>query len=379
MKMTSIDISTNAFIDGAQEILGKNFGGNILFDGGSGRETGGYDEKASISARLKRSNLSVPRINSPDLFECKIKKREAGVIYAEVINSIEYLYSIWRRKFSRFDVGENEIFFIINLIRDHGFIKSGWHIRMISDSLDKSAPFSCLHFISFAMHRKGILADQAVYNTLSSRGFFQKFKMDSPRFGVSKYTPDYYSSYIKDSSSFAESMKKADLVINRYCMINSSILDALSIAVRGDRDILSIFDKYSDEIRYNSELLTKEFFSNIGWHISKLSTIRTIFKIHRKPEISEKIVKDLAIFEKSSKEYEEVVEFMSRIHISIYEKELAAWVLASPSFVESLKRVRLAFRNNPTGYQLYASSLGDWITTLDDFAVLKKFDEELKA
>ena len=140
-----------------------------------------------------------------------------------------------------------------------------------------------------------------------------------------------------------------------------------------------MFDRFYHKRYLNLDrLLSKEFFYKIESRISKMSTIYKIYQLHSKPIISDNILKKLARFDKSSSTYGYVVEFMSKRCLSICKKDLAAWVLESSSFSESLRRVRLAFYNNPTGYHCYASSLGDWIATRDDFAVLKKFDEELR-
>ena len=290
MKMTSIDTSSDAFIDNVQKKSGNFSGGIVLFDRDPVKNTGGHEKKPRVSAHLETSDSPITYIDFRDLFRSNDRIR-----YENKENSNERTYFDWREKFPDFEVSPDERNFIINLVRNYGLEKSGWHIEMISESLDKSAAFSCLHFISFAMHRKGIVADRTVYNTLSSGEFFRKYKTSSLRFGVSKYAQDYFYCYIKESSSFVEAMKRAECVVNEYCMINPLIFEAISFSVRDDLDVLSIFEKYSDKISMNNGLLSKEFFYNIESRISKISTIYKIYQLYSKPIISDNTLKKSTI------------------------------------------------------------------------------------
>ncbi len=376
--MTSLNIHSGAFIGDAQEISSEYFGDNPLFDRAG--EDGSSDEKALTGAQLEKHNLDDQQLSSIRLFRNLISD-----IYYENIESIretieiDNLFSDWREKFPTFEIDTEQQDLITNFLNSDGFSENGWNVRLISELLTRSDSFSCLHFVSFVMHRKGIAADRAVYNTLSSNGFFTNFDIDSPEFGVSKYTPDYFSTYISESSSFSEAMERISGIIRRYCGPTSGLFDALSSKATTDQDVLDIFQNFGDDIqRSKSKLLTQNFFSNIEMHISNISTLLKVFSFSPTATISVHIMRYVVRYENSTSHYDDVVKFMSDRELSINEKDLAAWVLDSPSLEEASKRVRLAFRNNPSGFECYSSSLGDWVSTSDEFAVLKKLDEELR-
>ncbi len=376
--MTSLNIRSGVFIDDAQEVSSEYFGGNILFDRVG--EDGKFGEKALTGARLEKHHLNDQQSSIICLFRRSINDK--GYKNAESIEEdteVANLFSDWREKFATFEIDAKQQSLIECLLEDECFEESGWHIQLISELLKRSASFSCFHFVSFVMNRKNIPADRAVYNMLSSNGFFRKFGLSSPKFGVSKYNIDYFSSYISDSSEFSEALERINSIFRKYCGPTSILFDALSSKTSTDQDVLDIFQNFGQEIKASRHnLLTDRFFSNIERCISQTSTLIQVYSYKSTAKISTNIIQYLARYENSLYNYHDVVEFMSDRELPIDEKELAAWVLDSPSLEEASKRVRLAFRNNPPGYECYSSSLGDWVSTSDEFAVLKKLDEELR-
>lgn len=382
MSKISLNIRSGVSIDDAREISSENFGGNIPFDRDRDRigEDDTFDERALTRTRFEKADLVDQRltIHYPlrNLINITDEKLSEG--FKEAIE-IENFFSDWRRKYPEFELDIKQKNLIESLLDDDGFGNIGWHIRVISELLKRSPSFSCLHFISFIMHRKSIVADQVVYNALSSNGFFQNFEPDAPKFGVSKYTPDYFSAYISDSSSFDEALRKTCSVVRRYGGSNSILFDALSSKATGDEDVVDIFDNFGEEFRMQKDtFLAEEFFSNIEMCISRLFTLTKIFQYAPKATISIGVIRCLTRYDRYLLDYDKVVEFMSGRELSVDKQELAAWILDSPSFEEALKRVRLAVRNNSSGYEFYSSSLGDWVTTSHEFAALKKLDQEIR-
>ncbi len=380
MSKISLNIRSGVSIDDAREISSGNFGGNIPFDRDRIGENSTFDERAPAETKSEKSNLVDQQltIHYPlhKLINITDEKLSEGFKEAIEINN---LFSDWRRKYPEFEIDIKQKNLIESLLNDGDFKSSGWHVRVISEILKRSPSFSCLHFISFVMHRKNIAADQIVYNALSSNGFFQSFEPDTPRFGVSKYTPDYFSAYISDSSRFDEALEKTCSVVRRYGGSNSILFDALSSKAVNDEDVVDIFDYFGDSFRTQRDnFLTEAFFSNIEMCISKFSTLSKIFRYTPKAIISINVIQYLTRYDSSLSNYDKVVELMSEREISVDKKELASWVFDSPSFDEAIKRVRLAVLNNSSDYEFYSSSLGDWVTTSDEFAALKKLNQEIR-
>lgn len=380
MSKISLNIRSGVSIDDAREISSGNFGGNIPFDRDRIGENSTFDERAPAETKSEKPNLVDQQltIHYPLHKLINITDEKLSEGFKEVIE-VDNLFSDWWRKYPEFRIDIKQQNLIESLLNDGDFKISGWHVRVISEILKKSPSFSCLHFISFVMHRKNIAADQIVYNALSSNGFFQNFEPDTPKFGVSKYTPDYFAAYISDSSSFDEALKKTCSVVRRYGGSHSILFDALSSEANNDEDVVDIFDYFGDSFRtHRDNFLTEAFFSNIEMCISKLSTLSTILKCTHKAKISINVIKCLTRYDTTLSNYDKVVELMSEREIPVDKKELASWVFDSPSFEEALKRVRLAVLNNSSDYEFYSSSLGDWVTTSDEFAALKKLNQEIR-
>ncbi len=265
MSKISLNIRSGVSIDDAREISSENFGGNIPFDRDRIGENSTFDERAPAETKSENSNLVDQQltIHYPLHKLINITDDKLSEGFKEAIE-VDNLFSDWRRKYPEFEIDIKQQNLIESLLNDGDFKSSGWHVRVIFEILKRSPSLSCLHFISFVMHRKNIAADQIVYNALSSNGFFQSFEPDTPRFGVSKYTPEYFSAYISDSSRFDEALEKTCSVVRRYGGSNSILFDPLSSKAVNDEDVVDIFDYFGESFRTQRDnFLTEAFFSNI--------------------------------------------------------------------------------------------------------------------